>query len=261
MTNRYGLAFLSVDFHLDNSREILPEVIDQAAAHFFQKHGVKPLSANHRQTDLGGNIRMNGDGFTRCPMPVGLLQIHPGIVGFAVVEVCQLYRAIQGYLPAFVGADTLHRTIGVSQPQLQQQGLAIRCDAVGPGEHKAAHRPAAGHLRCEGVLRLNQLRNVIALVLQVMLVRGEAGGKILSAHLFSVEGQLIYSQRRCQNLGMGNCFFRFKGFAEGHDSGGYLFLFENVFPVGNPSGLPGGIQAAGSEGEAGAVVFRFIFDG
>ena len=103
--------------------------------------------------------------------------------------------------------------------------------------------------------------HIIALVLQVMLVGGEAGGKILPAHLFPVEVQLIYSQCRCQNFGTGNCFIRSKGFAEGHDSGGYLFLFENIFPVGNPFGLPGRVQAAGSEGEAGAVLFRFVFDG
>ena len=204
---------------------------------------------------------MNGDGFTRCPMPAGLLQIHPGIVGFAVVEVCQLYRAVQGYLPAFIRADAFRRTIGIGQPQLQQQRLAVGCNAVFPGEHEAAHRPAAGNLRCQRIPGQDLIGHIVALVLQVMPVGGEAGGKVLIAHLFSVEGQLIYSQRRCQNLGMGNCFIRFKGFAEGHDAGGYLFLPENIFPVGNPSGLPGGIQAAGSEGEAGAVLLRIIFHG
>ena len=199
--------------------------------------------------------------FQRCMVPFNLIQIDAGIIGFTVIEVCQLYRAIQGYLPAFIGADASDRAVGRGQPQLQQQGLAAGCDAVFPGEHKAAHRPAAGHLRCEGVPVFQQRGNVIALVLQIMLVGGEAGGKVLIAHLFPVEGQLIYSQCRCQNLGMGNCFFRFKGFAEGHNSGGYPFLLENIFPVGNPSGLPGGVQAAGSEGKAGAVVFRFIFDG
>ena len=243
------LALPAPDVQPDHTGEILAEVVDQAVIHLGAGDGGKFLVDGDRRAvgrpDGGGNPQA----LYHCVPPAGGL--GGGVVHLAVVQVGLPERALLGDLPGGVGADDLLCSVLICNPQLQQQGLPVGGDPVFPGEHKGAHRPAAGHHRRQGVVRPETAGHVVGLVLQIGLVGGKAGGEVLVPHRCAVEGQLVDAHGGGADFGLLHRAPEGEGLAEGHGHGGDLFLREGVGPVADPLPGPGGVQPPGLKFQGG----------
>ena len=133
------------------------------------------------------------------------------ILHLADEEVGVADHAVLAAAEALIRADRLAAAVGISELQLHQQraghavlrALAARTDAPGP--------PAVAQQCAAGVAAgMEQPRHIIALVIHVLVIRGEFRGEAAVTGLRAIEGQLVNALRGGVDLRTGETLFHLK---------------------------------------------------
>ncbi len=239
------------DVKLHYTGEVLAKVKDQLVAHARGGHGLHGRVQAHRVAARGRELRRNAQGLLRHRVPRAVAKAHTGVKNLAVVELGKAHGAVLADLPGLVGAKDLGRAVLVGDAQLQQQGLAVGRHAVHAGVDKGAHGPAAGNGGYQLVFLGKLIGDVVGGVLQVGLVRGEAGGKQLVSHLLAVEVQLKDAHRGGVDAGTCHGARQIDLLAKDHGHGRGALLGKAKRRVADPLGVKRGAEKTGLEGEVG----------
>ena len=208
-------------------------------------HGRKALVGLDRRAVVRDQPGADAKLFGRSLPPAQLGRLHAGVVGLAVVEIRHAEGPLAADRPLRVGAEDFGGAVGILQSQLQKQCLAVAVVPVFAGVEIRAHRPAAADVDQKLVLARQGVCDLIALVRKLAAVARKARGEIAIAHLFAVELQLIHAKGGGIDPGAGDGLARREDAAEAHRLGRDLLFGEAVVGVGDPHGLPGGVQPPG----------------
>ena len=191
------LSGVPLDLRRDHPGEVLPEVINPLSVWRGEhSYGLQTPDCAHRCADLGQQLRIR-PGFCDVGGPEGdSTLVNGGIVDFSVVPIGKAQPSLPADGPAFVGADHFPAPVRVFQMQLGKQTRRIGVGFVRAGKGEGSHSPARADAGGDLIVTLMQIHDRVALVLDLVLIAGKAGGKVAVALLFAVYAQLVDPQRR-----------------------------------------------------------------
>ena len=134
----------------------------------------------------------------RLPRPFNI-PFKARVIGLAVVDFTEADRAL-AHTPRLVCDDALLAAVRIPERQERNQaagpGIAAAfVIAVDPARHGRAE-PAASHRHPQIVLRFQQIRHVIGLHLQPVIIAGPAGRHHEIPDPLAIQFRFVYAERR-----------------------------------------------------------------
>ena len=163
---RYLLTFRSVEFHLNISREILPEIYYRLAVRGLYESALKALLFNNGDTSFGTDENIPRPLSQSHTVPV-FRCLHARVVFFALLKVVETDRSALGRLPAFVG----NQNGPVPQRKSAQKGKIVSVVIAYSVDTDISAVPSVAESHLDQVFSgSQQFRDVIYLILQALLI-------------------------------------------------------------------------------------------
>ena len=233
------LSFFPPDAQTHDACKILTEIVYEFAA-FRTENGngtdnlVRADGRAVRSEEFGTEFHL----FRRGIMPGDAFRLDGSVIYLSVVKFRKAKIALRCHLPVFVRADHLGAAVFVYDAYFRQKRLSGSRDAIRPRHDERSHSPAARDHSRQYIVPPHRLCNVVRLILQMMFIRSKAGSKIVLAHFFAVERELVYADCGGVYNGGTDTLIARKIPFEGHGNRRSLFFRKTIVSVGDPDSSP-----------------------
>ena len=225
------------DLHTDHGRAVLPEIIDGAAAPgWVLCNRVQMLLTVGQHTVGAAEFRVAAPGGLIRRFPRSVSRGDPGIVMHALIDAGNTVCSLGTDRPVSVCCNDIGTAVGVFQHQVTAEQLP---GSIVPGcadKSKESNGPSAGHHSVQLIFRIQLLRHIVGLILQVFCVAGVTGRQHFRRDLFPVHGHIIAAHRSGVEYCPPQFLFQCESFTNTKRNGGLLPVIGNGF-VGDPCTL------------------------